>query len=79
MLDSGRGRAGFVRLTLVLAPLSITRSLVMDAGEEVEVFNWDLGRLDAQLVVEFSLSSAFDAHNGSIKGGASLARDAERV
>jgi hypothetical protein len=51
----------------------------MDASEEVELVNGNLVCLDAELLVEFALSSALDTHDGSFEGGAGLGRNAQRV
>lgn len=64
-------------LTLMLAPLPIAGSLVVNTGEEVEFVNGDLMGCDAQLMVQLALGSAFHAHNSSIQGRAGLARHTE--
>lgn len=53
----------FCRRTLMLAPLSVAWSLIMDTGQEVEILDGDLLLLDTQLVVKFALSSSLDAHD----------------
>lgn len=66
-------------LTLMLSPFAVTGSLVVNASEEVEVFQGHLFGVDAQLLVQFSLSSALDAQNGSVQSGSGLSRDTEGV
>jgi len=51
----------------------------MDTGQEVEVLQGDLFRLDAQLLVEFALSRPLDTHDGVWQVGASLSGHAKRM
>jgi hypothetical protein len=62
ILLDGRGSKE-LELTLVLSPLAVAGSLVMDTGQELEVIQGDLLRFDAQFVVELALRSPLDAHN----------------
>lgn len=63
----------------MLAPFSITRGLVVDASKEVEVLQRYLLLLDAQLVVQLSLSRPLDAFDALCQVRAGLAWNHERV
>lgn len=63
----------------MLAPLSITRSFVVDSGQELKLIQWHLLGLDPQLVVELSLSCSSDALDRRLQVGPSLPRYAKRV
>jgi hypothetical protein len=65
--------------TLVLAPFSVARGLVVNASEEMEVLEWNLLLLNAKLLVELSLRSPLDARNCIWEVGSSLARDSQGV
>lgn len=50
-------------LTLVLTPLAVARSLVVNSGQEMEVLKGNLLLLDTQFVLEFALGSSLDTGN----------------
>jgi hypothetical protein len=49
----------------------------MDPRQELEVLNWDLRSLDAELVVQFPLGSTLDPLDGLRQFDATLAWNAE--
>ena len=53
------------KLTLVLAPFTVTRRNVVNSGQKLEFVKGDLLRFDSQFVFEFALSSSLDAFNRS--------------
>lgn len=63
----------------MLSPLAITRGLVVNPGEKLELFQWHLLGLNTQLVAELPLSSALHTQYSSIKLSTSLARDSKRM
>lgn len=63
----------------MLAPLAVTGSDIVDAGEEMELVQRDLVCFDSKLLVKLALSSTLDAHDGSLEGRASLAGDTKRM
>ena len=63
----------------MLPPLSITRRLVVDACQEMEVFKGNLFLLNAQLVVQLAPRRILDACNGVGEVGAGFRRYAEGV
>lgn len=63
----------------MLAPLSITRSLVVDSGEELKLVQRHLLGLDAQLVVQLALSSTLHAPNSRIELRTSLTGNSKGV
>lgn len=60
-------KPGFL-LTLVLTPLAVARSLVVNSGEEMEVLKGNLLLLDTQFVLEFALGSSLDTSNRVFEG-----------
>ncbi len=65
-------------LTLVLCPLSITaRCLVVDAGQEVEVLEWHLLRLDTELVFQLAAGSVLHTRHGLGQLRATLSWDTQ--
>lgn len=58
--------------TLVLSPLSVTRSLVVYPGQELKFVQRNLLSLDAQLLVQLALSGSLDAQNSGIQLSAGL-------
>lgn len=60
------------RLTLVLAPLAVTRRLVVDASQEVEVLERHLLLLDTELVFQLPLGGVLDTKNGIWQVGTRL-------
>lgn len=65
--------------TLMFTPLAITGCFVEYPGEEFELLERDLLRLDSQFVVQLPLSRSLDAQDGSIQLGTGLSWDAQRV
>ena len=65
--------------TLVLTPLSVTGSLVVNTGKEVEVLERYLLLLDAQLMLKLALSGSLHTSNRVLKSRASLSWDVKRV
>ena len=59
----------------MLAPFSITGSLVMNSSQELEILDWNLRSLDSKLVVQFALCSSLDARDSFSQFGTTLARD----
>lgn len=62
--------------TLVLSPLSVTRSLVVYPGQELKFVQRNLLSLDAQLLVQLALSGSLDAQNSGIQLSAGLTGNA---
>lgn len=79
MVVSRKELDGIGGLTLVLTPLAVAVSLVVDTGQEVEILKGYLLLLDAQFLVKFALSGPLDSHNRIGKVGASLSRHAQGV
>lgn len=79
MLDNTSLFAVDRRHTLVFTPLAITRSLVVNSGEEFKLVQGHLLGLDAQLVAQLPLRRALHSNNGGIQLGASLSRNPKRV
>jgi hypothetical protein len=67
----------YIKHTLMLSPLSITRSLIVYSREELELVQGYLLRLNSQLMLEFPLRSPLHAHNSGIQLRASLSSDSE--
>lgn len=68
------------KLTLVLSPLSVTAwRLIVDAGQEVEVLEWNLLWLDTKLVLQLATSSVLDTRNGIWKVITTLSWNTQRV
>lgn len=63
----------------MFTPLAITGCFVKYPGEEFELLERDLLRLDPQLVVQLPLSRPLDAQDGSIQLSTSLPWDSQRV
>lgn len=63
----------------MLPPLPITRRLIMDAREELELVQWDLLRRNPQLLLQLSLGSALDTQDRSIQLGSCFTGDTQRV
>ena len=63
----------------MFTPLAVAGSLVVDAGQEVEVLYGDLFLLDAEFVLELSLGGALGALDGVRQVGARLRGDVQRV
>jgi hypothetical protein len=63
----------------MFTPLSITRSLVVDAGQEVEVLEGNLLLLDTQFMLKLALGSSLDTSDRVLKSRTSLGRDVKRV
>ncbi len=51
----------------------------MNPGQKMESLQGDLFRVNAQLVIQFALSSASDSQNGGIERGARFAGDSQGV
>lgn len=66
-------------LTLVLTPLSVAGSLVVDAGKELKVLKGNLLLLDTQLVVQFPPGSVLDTSDSIGKGRPGLVGKVEGV
>jgi hypothetical protein len=66
-------------VNLMLTPHSVTGSLVVNAGQEVEVLERDLLLLDTQFVLKLALGSSLDTSDGVLKSRTSLGRDMKRV
>ena len=64
----------------MLSPLSVTAwRLVVDAGQEVEVLEWNLLWLNAELVLQLATRSVFDTRNGVWKVVTALSWNTQRV
>jgi len=63
----------------VLTPLSVTGSLVVNTGKEVEILERYLLLLDAQLMLKLALSGSLDTSNRVLKSRTSLSWDVKRV
>ena len=57
----------------MLAPFSIARGLIVDSGQELEVFDWNLSSLDTQFVIKLSLSCTLHSFNSLCKFSTALA------
>ena len=78
MLDFAASKNWLVH-TLVLTPLSVTGSLVVNTGQEVEVLERNLLLLDAQFMLKLALGGSLDTSNRVLKSRTSLGRDVKRV
>jgi hypothetical protein len=66
-------------VNLMFTPHSVTRSLVVNTGQEVEVLEGNLLLLDTQFVFKLALGSSLDTSDGVLKSRTSLGRDMKRV
>lgn len=63
----------------MFTPLPIAGGLVVDSGEKLELVQWHLLGLDAQLVVQFPLRSALHTQDCSVQFRTSLSGNSQRV
>jgi hypothetical protein len=62
-LAAVRDMPGETRLTFMFPPFSIAWSLVVYSGEELELVQGNLLRLDSKLLVQFALRCSLHAHH----------------
>ena len=67
------------KLTLVFAPLVITRRLIVNAGQETEAVERNLFGSDAQLVIQLPLRRSTYPLYGGVEIGADLAGNTKWV
>mgnify|MGYP007054562521 CR=1 FL=1 len=79
VIDASRFGAQVRQHTFVLSPLAVARRLVVYPGQEVELVQRHLLRLDAQLVVQLALRGPLDAQDRGVELRAGLPRDTQRV
>lgn len=79
MHSTSFGNWNEIKHTFVLSPLAITRRLVVYPGQELELVERHLLRLDAQLVVQLALRGPLDAHDRGIELRTRLPGHAQRV
>jgi len=63
----------------VFTPFTVTGSLVVDTGEEVEVLNRKLVRLDSKLVIQLPYSGTLNTLNSGVERGTRLSWYAQRM